>query len=147
MDKEVKGLLEKKLNKMKKLFNVTESISDAARQEDAEELLKFLKSRQQLMDDIDQIDGQLLNFFNDDAKALIKFVLNGDNEIQVIHNNIMSQLKKIKELDDKNLEDIKALFSKLKQDIHNLKRTETALKGYGIIGTGSQDGAFIDTKK
>lgn len=146
MDKEVKGLLEKKLNKMKKLFNVTESISDAAQQEDAEELLKFLKSRQQLINNIDKIDTKLLNFFNDDISGFIKYTL-GDCKLRAVHNDILSLLKKIKEIDDINLDGIKALFSKLKEDICKLRQTETALKGYGIIGAGSRDGAFIDTKK
>jgi hypothetical protein len=56
-------------------------------------------------------------------------------------------LKKIRELDDKNMKVTQELFSKLKEDISKLKQAENALKGYGIIGTSSRDGAFIDTKK
>lgn len=147
MDREIKSLLEQKLDLMENLLNITQSISEIIKKEDTEELLKVLKTRQQVMDDIDLLDNKLLKFFKNDAYALIKYILNSDSKLQVTYDNILSLIKKIKRLDDANLEGTKTLFSKLKQDITALKQTETALKGYGIIGTSNRDGAFIDTKK
>lgn len=146
MEETVKSLLEQKLNVMENLLNITQRISDIIKREDTEELLIALNDRQQLINNIDQIDTKLLNFFNDDISGFIKYTL-GDCKLRAVHNNILSLLKKIKEIDDINLDGIKALFSKLKEDICKLRQTETALKGYGIIGAGSRDGAFIDTKK
>jgi len=146
MEETVKNLLEQKLNVMENLLNITQRISEIIKREDTEELLIALNDRQQLINNIDQIDTKLLNFFNDDISGLIKYTL-GDCKLRAVHNNILSLLKKIKEIDDINLDGIKALFSKLKEDICKLRQTETALKGYGIIGAGSRDGAFIDTKK
>ncbi|NLZ53149.1 MAG: hypothetical protein GX892_08385 [Thermoanaerobacteraceae bacterium] len=76
----------------------------------------------------------------------MKYVFNS-SDLQTAHDNIASLVIQIKEIDDKNLKIIKTLFSKLKQDIAKLKQTENALKGYGIVGTDSRDGAFIDTKR
>ena len=146
MEETVKSLLEQKLNVMENLLNITQRISEIIKREDTEELLIALNDRQQLINNIDQIDTKLLNFFNDDISGFIKYTL-GDCKLRAVHNNILSLLKKIKEIDDINLDGIKALFSKLKEDICKLKQTETALKGYGIIGAGNRDGAFIDTKK
>ena len=146
MEETVKSLLEQKLNVMENLLNITQRISDIIKREDTEELLIALNDRQQLINNIDQIDTKLLNFFNDDISGFIKYTL-GDCKLRAVHNDILSLLKKIKEIDDINLDGIKALFSKLKEDICKLRQTETALKGYGIIGAGSRDGAFIDTKK
>ena len=146
MEETVKNLLEQKLNVMENLLNITQRISDIIKREDTEELLIALNDRQQLINNIDKIDTKLLNFFNDDISGFIKYTL-GDCKLRAVHNDILSLLKKIKEIDDINLDGIKALFSKLKEDICKLRQTETALKGYGIIGAGSRDGAFIDTKK
>lgn len=146
MEETVKSLLEQKLNVMENLLNITQRISDIIKREDTEELLIALNDRQQLINNIDKIDTKLLNFFNDDISGFIKYTL-GDCKLRAVHNDILSLLKKIKEIDDINLDGIKALFSKLKEDICKLRQTETALKGYGIIGAGSRDGAFIDTKK
>jgi len=146
MKETVKSLLEQKLNMMENLLNITQRISEIIKREDTEELLIALNDRQQLINNIDQIDTKLLNFFNDDISGFIKYTL-GDCKLRAVHNDILSLLKKIKEIDDINLDGIKALFSKLKEDICKLKQTETALKGYGIIGAGNRDGAFIDTKK
>ena len=146
MKETVKSLLEQKLNMMENLLNITQRISEIIKREDTEELLIALNDRQQLINNIDQIDTKLLNFFNDDISGFIKYTL-GDCKLRAVHNDILSLLKKIKEIDDINLDGIKALFSKLKEDICKLRQTETALKGYGIIGAGNRDGAFIDTKK
>lgn len=146
MDREIKSLLEQKLDLMENLLNMTESISEIIKKDDTEELLKVLKARQQVVDDIDLLDNKLLKFFKDDAYSLMKYVFNS-SDLQTAHDNIASLVIQIKEIDDKNLKIIKTLFSKLKQDIAKLKQTENALKGYGIVGTDSRDGAFIDTKR
>ena len=147
MDREIKSLLEQKLEVMKKMLDVTKSISEVIKKDDAEELLKILSGKQQLIEEVDQIDGKLLKFFGDDKDALIKF-LHSDSQAKAVNDSIVSTIKEIKALDDANLESIKNTFSKLKEDIATLKQTESALKGYGFIGgTGSRGGAFIDTKK
>jgi len=147
MDREINSSLEQKLDKMENLLNITQSISEIIKKEDTEELLKVFKTRQQVMDDIDLLDKKLLKFFKNDAYTFKKHILKSDSKLKVTYDNILSLTKKIKGLDDANLESTKTLFSNLKQDITALKQTETALKGYGIIGTNNRDGAFIDTKK
>lgn len=146
MDREITSLLEQKLDKINELLKVTKSISDIIKKEDIEELLKLFKDRQQLMDDIDHIDGKLLTFFKDDKNALVKHI-NSDGQLKAINDSVLSLVTRIKALDDANLEGVKNLFAKLKEDIAAFRQTETALKGYGLLGTSNRDGAFIDTKK
>lgn len=147
MEKEIEGLLASKLEKLENLFKHTQNIAHILEEEDTEELLKILSLRQLLMEDIDSIDSRLLSFFEGDLNAFTKYITDGSRGLKDIHKNIATLLKKTQELDDKNITGAKELFSKLKGDINSLKQAENALKGYGIIGTGSHDGAFIDTKK
>jgi len=146
MDREIIILLEQKLDIMKELLNITQSISEIIKKDDTEELLKVFKSRQQLMEAIDLLDSKLLKFFKDDKDALIKY-LTSDIKIRAVYDNVLSLIKEIKEIDDANLESIKNAFSKIKEDISTLRQAETALKGYGVLGTTIRNGAFIDTKK
>ncbi|MGI5858999.1 MAG: flagellar export chaperone FlgN [Tepidanaerobacteraceae bacterium] len=146
MEKEVKRLLESKLEKIEDLYKYTQDISDALEEENTEVLITVLSSRQRLMEDIDSIDSRLLSFFNGNFDELTN-VINSSHKLKEIYNDITVSLKKIRELDDKNMKVTQELFSKLKEDISKLKQAENALKGYGIIGTSSRDGAFIDTKK
>lgn len=147
MDKEIKRLLASKLNKMEDLYKYTQNISDTLEKQDTEELLKILNNRLRVMEDIDSIDGELLSFFEGDINALTKYIINGGCELKESYNNIAASIKKIQEIDDRNLTSARELFSNLKEDIGNLRQAENALKGYGIIGKSSRDGAFIDTKK
>ncbi len=147
MEKEIKRLLASKLEKIEDLDKHTQKISDALEAENTEELLKILSIRQQLMEEIDSIDSRLLSFFEGNINIFAKYINDGDRELKEIYNDIAVSLKKTRELDSENIRDAQELFTKLKEDISNLKQTENALKGYGIIGTSFRDGAFIDTKK
>ena len=147
MEKEIKRLLASKLEKIEDLDKHTQKISDALEAENTEELLKILSIRQQLMEEIDSIDSRLLSFFEGDIDVFTKYINDGDRELKEIYNDIAVSLKKTREFDDKNMRAAQELHSKLKEDMSKLKQTENALKGYGIIGTSSSDGAIIDTKK
>jgi mevalonate kinase len=147
MEKEIKKLLASKLEKIEDLDKHTQKISDALEAENTEELLKILSVRQRLMEEIDFIDSRLLSFFEGDIDVFTKYINDGDRELKEIYNDIAVSLKKTREFDDKNMRAAQELHSKLKEDMSKLKQTENALKGYGIIGTSSSDGAFIDTKK
>ncbi|MGB4632071.1 MAG: flagellar protein FlgN, partial [Tepidanaerobacteraceae bacterium] len=70
-----------------------------------------------------------------------------DGQLKAINDSVLSLVTRIKAVDDANLEGVKNLFAKLKEDIAAFRQTETALKGYGLLGTSNRDGAFIDTKK
>ena len=147
MEKEIERLLASKLEKLENLLEYTQNISDTLEEEHTEELLKILSLRQLLMEDIDSIDSRLLSFFEGDLNAFTKYITDGSYKLRDIYKSIVTLLKKTQELDDKNITGAQELFSRLKGDINSLKQAENALKGYGIIGTSSRDGAFIDTKK
>ncbi|WP_296972206.1 flagellar export chaperone FlgN [Tepidanaerobacter sp. EBM-38] len=147
MDKDIAGLLKSKLEKLETLYKYTQNISDALKKDDTEELLKILNSRQRLMEEVDSLDCQLLSFFEGNIDAFKEYVADDNKILKAVYDNIGVFLKKIQQLDAENTAVMQKLFSKLKDDISNLKQAENALKGYGIIGKSARDGAFIDTKK
>lgn len=147
MEKEIKPLLLKKLEKMENLLKLTQSIAETLKKEDTEELLKILNARQKLMAEIDLLDSRVLSCFNADKTALIKFISNDSGELKANYNNIKALIEKTKELDDANLESINSLFAELTEDMKNLKQAENAMKGYGFYKQDDFSGAFINTMK
>ena len=147
MEKEIKGLLQSKLEKIQNMNQHTQSIYESLEKEDTNKLVEILKIRQQLMAEIDSIDSQLLSLFKGDFEEFLKYISSQNKELKKIYSDTATLIKKIKVLDDKNSTSARELLSKIRGDIGNLKQAKNALKGYGIIGKSSNDGAFIDTKK
>lgn len=147
MENEIKRLLLSKLEKIENFYEHTQNIHKTLEEEDTEKLLGLFNARQQLIEDIDQIDSRLLLFFDGNFNELSKYIIKGDEALIKIYNNILTFLKKIRKYDDENIIGTRKLLSKIKGDISHLKQAGNALKGYGIIGKSSHDGAFIDTKK
>jgi len=147
MEKEIRPLFLEKLEKVENMLKLTQEISDALEKKDSDELLKILNARQKLMKEIDLLDSRVFSYFNGDKKALMSFISEGNQEIKKTYDSIGAILKKIKALDDVNINGIKSLFDESKEDMKNLKQAETAMKGYGFYRAGGSGGAFIDTKK
>lgn len=148
MEKDVLKLLEDKLNYMEKLYDSTEEISGALQKDDAEGLLNVISDRQQLISEISLTDSRLSALFKGDIAAMKEYILNSsDSKTRQLYNAIGEWLRKIKKLDDENRSSIEKMFLKLKDDLENLNSMKSALKGYGVIGKASHNGAFIDTKK
>ncbi len=147
MENQIKKLLEEKLEKVRVFDTQTRKVSDALAKKDIQGLFKILDYRQELIKDIDIVDTKLLAFFKENVDSFKTYISRSSSELKKTHSNTEALLRKVQALDEKNKETANGLFAKLKNDMENLRKTENALKGYGIIGKRSDDGAFIDTKK
>ncbi len=117
-------LLNKKLSLMKEIYTFTESLETVALNENYEELDVLLEKRQNLMDQIDDIDKRIENG-NYSA-----------NNMDFIKEEIQEQLVKIMEIDSK----IKLLLSKKEREFRR-KFSEIDVK----IKTGNYD--MIESEK
>lgn len=144
--KQLTGLLARKHEKIKQMMGFTQDIREVLKLEDTQKLVELFELRQQLMDEVDVLDEKLGSLFAKDMSKLLKAIEDND-EAKKIHNGLMEDLKKMQELDKENLQKAKTMKAHIAEDISGLKKAETAMKGYGFIGTTSGDGAFIDTKK
>jgi hypothetical protein len=143
----LKGLLHKKNEMLKDMFEHTLNISTALEKNDIEQVLMILRLRQQEMEIIDEIDKKILSSFAGDFTVLWENIKN-DEELKIIYSEIQSILKKIKAQDDENMEKARKEKLKLSDDIKSVRHTGQAMRGYGVIdGRSPNFGAFIDTKK
>lgn len=117
-------LLNKKLSLMKEICTFTESLETVALNENYEELDVLLEKRQNLMDQIDDIDKRI---DNGNYSA---------NNMDFIKKEIQEQLVKIVEIDSK----IKLLLSKKEREFRR-KFSEIDVK----IKTGNYD--MIESEK
>ncbi len=117
-------LLNKKLSLMKEIYTFTESLETVALNENYKELDVLLEKRQNLMDQIDDIDKRI-----DNGNY-------SDNNMDFIKEEIQEQLVKIMEIDSK----IKLLLSKKEREFRR-KFSEIDVK----IKTGNYD--MIESEK
>jgi len=119
------GLLDEKLSLMKEIYALTESLETVALNENYEELDVLLGKRQDLMDQIDDIDNRIESENNS----------SNSNE-DFIKKEIKEQLAKIMEIDSKT----KLLLSKKEREFRR-KFSEIDVK----IKTGNYD--MIESEK
>ena len=117
------NLLEDKLSCLMKMLRLTQSQSTSIRDDEIENLESLIDKKSELIDKIDALDYK----FKDEL---------GDNKIEdatLLSSlaEIESILKKIKQIDDKNNEDLSNALSDMKGNLKDVRQGQRAMKNYG----------------
>lgn len=117
------NLLEDKLSCLMKMLRLTQSQLTSIRDDEIENLESLLDKKSELIDEIDALDYK----FKDEL---------GDNKIEdatLLSSlaEIESILKEIKQIDDKNNEDLSNALSDMKGNLKDVRQGQRAMKNYG----------------
>ncbi|MGI6485466.1 MAG: flagellar protein FlgN [Tepidanaerobacteraceae bacterium] len=146
-ENEIYGLMQKKLDCLKTILGHTATVSELLDLGDTGGLEVTLDMRQREIDESDKIDRELSVLHNRDLNVFIKNMAGRRDRLGHIYEEIVTCLNEISQLENENICKAGKLMVQISDYISKLKQTSNAMKGYGIIGSHPNDGAFIDTKK
>ncbi len=142
-----KGLAEK-------ILNITAEQSKLLTPEKAEELLRAIDRKQELINDINLIDAEVLPLEKDISCIIVmplcdevnKDVFEKRKEINSQMQKIVSLFKETRKLEKENLSKMSIEYQKLKKKIEMLHTKRGTVKAYNAPAVQS-GGYFVDKKK
>ncbi|AEF17884.1 hypothetical protein Thexy_1865 [Thermoanaerobacterium xylanolyticum LX-11] len=145
-------LAEKKLNYLNEMLKLNNQLNIAINSQKLDDIKNILEKKQNIIESIDEIDSEFLpmynlykkvnridSIFNTPSNSADKSVLKG------ILIDIKGTLEKIKEVEDKNLEDINCAFKNLEEKISDISKGK---KGYiEYLKYYTPGSYFVDKKR
>ncbi len=122
-DLNLNNLLEDKKTFLLEILNLTKSQTIAIKQEKIEELESILDKKSIIIEKIDDLDYKFKDCLGDN-KIEDKVLLSSIDEIKII-------LIDIKEIDDKNNENLSYAMANMKEDLKDVRQGQRAMKNYG----------------
>ena len=122
-DLNLNNLLEDKKTFLLEILNLTKSQTIAIKQEKIEELESILDKKSIIIEKIDDLDYKFKDCLGDN-KIEDKVLLSSIDEIKII-------LIDIKEIDDKNNENLSYAMPNMKEDLKDVRQGQRAMKNYG----------------
>jgi hypothetical protein len=146
-------LVQDKIQKLKELCEVTEKIGVSIASNNLEELKNLLTTKQKIIEEIDKLDTDfipLYNAFKKENKVESIFALEGKitgeiSKLKALFIEAKTLLEKIKEKDDKNLQNITAIFEKIENKLEELSKNKEGYIEY--LKYYTPDSYFLDKKR
>nr|WP_256201018.1 flagellar export chaperone FlgN [Thermoanaerobacter thermocopriae] len=125
-------IVQDKIQRLKELCEVTEKIGISIASNNLEELKNLLTTKQKIIEEIDKLDTDfipLYNIFKKENKVESIFALEGKitreiSKLKALFIEAKNLLEKIKEKDDKNLQNITAVFEKTENKLEELSKSK-----------------------
>lgn len=145
-------LAEKKLNYLNAMLQLNNQLNIAINSQKLDDIKNILEEKQDIIASIDEIDSEFLPMYNLYKKVnRIDSIFNTPNNsaeksvLKGILIDIKGTLEKIKEVEDKNLEDINCAFKNLEEKIDDLSKGK---KGYiEYLKYYTPGSYFVDKKR
>lgn len=145
-------LAEKKLNYLNEMLQLNNQLNIAINSQKLDDIKNILEKKQNIIASIDEIDSEFLPMYNLYKKVnRIDSIFNTPNNsaeksvLKGILIDIKGTLEKIKEVEDKNLEDINCAFKNLEEKIDDLSKGK---KGYiEYLKYYTPGSYFVDKKR
>ncbi|AFK87653.1 MULTISPECIES: flagellar export chaperone FlgN [Thermoanaerobacterium] len=145
-------LAEKKLNYLNEMLQLNNQLNIAINSQKLDDIKTILEKKQNIIASIDEIDSEFLPMYNLYKKVnRIDSIFNTPNNsaeksvLKGILIDIKGTLEKIKEVEDKNLEDINCAFKNLEEKIDDLSKGK---KGYiEYLKYYTPGSYFVDKKR
>lgn len=146
-------LVQDKIHKLKELCDITEKIGIAIASNNLDELKNLLITKQKIMEEIDTLDTNfipLYNAFKKQNKVESIFALEGKvteeiSKLKAFFIETKSLLEKIKEKDDKNLQNMTAISEKVENKLEELSKNKEGYIEY--LKYYTPDSYFLDKKR
>jgi hypothetical protein len=146
-------IVEDKIERLKEFYEVTEKIGISITSNNLEELKNLLATKQKIIEEIDKLDADfipLYNAFKKENKVESIFALEGKITREIIKLKALfieakNLLEKIKEKDDKNLQNITAVFEKTENKLEELLKSKEGYIEY--LKYYTPDSYFLDKKR
>ena len=144
---------------LKKLYEVTKLQSIDISSNSLNSLLDHIKQKQDIMNEIDDIDKKFYTQFQDlklhlGIKSLEEVDINEYAEVASLKfsvKEVMDLLGEIDKQDKNNISEVKTEMDKLKEDMRDLQTQTKVIKNYGTSSVSSYgkdyQGFYIDGKK
>ncbi|MDE4542526.1 flagellar export chaperone FlgN [Thermoanaerobacterium sp. R66] len=145
-------LAEKKLNYLNEMLQLNNQLNIAINSQKLDDIKNILEKKQDIIASIDEIDSEFLPMYNLYKKVnRIDSIFNTPNNsadksvLKGILIDIKGTLEKIKEVEDKNLEDINCAFKNLEEKINDVAKGK---KGYiEYLKYYTPGSYFVDKKR
>ncbi|MEG6566782.1 flagellar export chaperone FlgN [Thermoanaerobacterium saccharolyticum] len=145
-------LAEKKLNYLNEMLQLNNQLNIAINSQKLDDIKNILEKKQDIIASIDEIDSEFLPMYNLYKKVnRIDSIFNTPNNstdksvLKGILIDIKGTLEKIKEVEDKNLDDINCAFKNLEEKIDDLSKGK---KGYiEYLKYYTPGSYFVDKKR
>lgn len=156
---ELVNLNNNKRNYLKKLYEITKLQTIDISSNSLNSLLDHIKQKQDIMNEIDNIDKKFYTQFQDlklhlGIKSLEDVDINEYPEIATLKfsvKEVMDLLGEIDKQDKNNISNVKTEMDKLKEDMRDLQTQTKVIKNYGTSSVSSYgkdyQGFYIDGKK
>ncbi|SNX53109.1 flagellar export chaperone FlgN [Thermoanaerobacterium sp. RBIITD] len=145
-------LAEDKLKFLETLLILNDDLNTAINSQNLDDIKNLLIKKQGIIDNIDKIDTDFIPMYNLYKKVnKIDSIFNTSNnntdksKLKGILIDIKSTLSKIKEKDDKNMEDINKTFKKVESKLNELSKGKNGYIEY--VKYYSPDSYFVDKKR
>lgn len=146
-------IVQDKIQRLKELCEVTEKIGVSIASNNLEELKNLLTTKQKIIEEIDKLDTDfipLYNTFKKENKVESIFALEGKitgeiSKLKALFIETKALLEKIKEKDDKNLQNITAIFEKIENKLEELSKNKEGYIEY--LKYYTPDSYFLDKKR
>lgn len=152
--KKLINMAEKKAEMLHALYEVTEKIGVVINSNNLDELKSMLNAKQKIIENIDKLDSDFLPMYNEFKKEKrVGSIFDIKNEgisqdvsiLKGIFIKTRALLEKIKEKDDKNIQDINLMFVKVENKLDELSRAKNGYVEYMKYYTPNS--YFIDKKR
>lgn len=149
----------KKSDKLKKLYEVTKLQTGDISSNSLNSLLDHIKQKQDLMNDIDDIDKKFYENFQELKSDLsVKSIEDIDvqeypeiSSLKISVKELMNLIGEIDKQDKNNISNVNIEINKLKEDMKDIKTQSKVIKNYGTSSVSSygkdSQGFYIDGKK
>lgn len=146
-------IVQDKIQRLKELYEVTEKIGVSITSNNLEELKNLLTTKQKIIEEIDKLDSDfipLYNVFKKQNKVESIFALEGKvteeiSKLKALFIETKALLEKIKEKDDKNLQNITAISEKIENKLEELSKNKEGYIEY--LKYYTPDSYFLDKKR
>ncbi|ADV80349.1 MULTISPECIES: flagellar export chaperone FlgN [Thermoanaerobacter] len=146
-------IVQDKIQRLKELYEVTEKIGVSITSNNLEELKNLLTTKQKIIEEIDKLDADfipLYNVFKKQNKVESIFALEGKvteeiSKLKALFIETKALLEKIKEKDDKNLQNITAISEKIENKLEELSKNKEGYIEY--LKYYTPDSYFLDKKR
>ncbi|SFE74476.1 FlgN protein [Thermoanaerobacter thermohydrosulfuricus] len=146
-------LVQDKIQKLKELCEVTEKIGIAIASNNLEELKNLLITKQQIIEEINELDTDFIPLYNNFKKenkvesifALENKITGEISKLKALFREAKALLEKIKEKDDKNLKEITDVFERTGNKLEELSKNKEGYIEY--LKYYTPDSYFLDKKR
>ncbi|EGD52757.1 hypothetical protein TheetDRAFT_0417 [Thermoanaerobacter ethanolicus JW 200] len=146
-------IVQDKIQRLKELYEITEKIGVSIASNNLEELKNLLTTKQKIIEEIDKLDADfipLYNTFKKQNKVESIFALEGKvtgeiSKLKALFIETKALLEKLKEKDDKNLQNIIAVFEKIENKLEELSKNKEGYIEY--LKYYTPDSYFLDKKR